>query len=152
LETTPDVMYEAGVACDGCHTDTQLHKMGEMTFTSRVSGAKQCTDCHNSSSYGEMLISWQEMTKEMISELQAPLEKLEKALESSQAPAEQLAKVRKMLVSVRTKLEYVIKDGSYGVHNIGYVSEILDNASEELESSQFIVDGWDKAANQESKE
>ena len=99
-----------------------------------------------------MLTSWQEMTKEAIGELQAALEKLEKAFQSSQAPAEQFAKAKKMLVSVRTKLEYVIKDGSYGAHNIDYVSEILDNASEELEACRSLANGWDKTGHRESEE
>lgn len=140
LDTMPDVMYEAGVACDGCHDESQIVKMGSMTLTSRISGAKQCVHCHGDENYAEELTAWQETTKEMIDEVRPALEQLEKALESSQASGEQLAKARKLAVSARMKLDYVLKDGSYGAHNIGYVIEILDKVAEETEMGQSLVE------------
>jgi formate-dependent nitrite reductase cytochrome c552 subunit len=140
LDTTPDTMYEAGVACDGCHDDAQIIKMGNITLTSRISGAKQCVDCHGDEDYTEQLTEWVETTKEMINEVQPALEQLEKAIESSQASAEQLAEARKLAVSARMKLDFVLKDGSHGAHNIGYVIEILDKVAEETEMGQSLVE------------
>ncbi|MBC8470912.1 MAG: NapC/NirT family cytochrome c [Planctomycetes bacterium] len=140
LDTMPDTMYEAGVACDGCHDDAQIVKMGNITLTSRISGAKQCVDCHGDEDYTEQLTEWQETTKEMINELRPALEKLEKALQSSQASAEQLAEARKLSASARMKLEFVLKDGSHGAHNIGYVIEILDKVAEETEMGQSLIE------------
>ncbi len=136
----PGVMYEAGVACDGCHDETQIVKMGDITLKSRISGAKQCVDCHNDENYTEELTAWQESTKEMIDELRPALEQLEKAIESSQASAEKLAEARKLSVSARMKLEYVLKDGSYGAHNVGDVMEIHDKVLEEIEMVQSLVE------------
>jgi len=140
METTPDVMYEAGVACDGCHDDEQITHLGALTITSRISGAKQCIDCHDSEDYAEEIASWQEATKEMLNELGPALAKLEKALLSSQASAEQLAEAKKLAGSARTKLDMVLKDGSYGAHNAGYVMEILDKVLEEIEMSQSLIE------------
>ncbi|MCP4263099.1 MAG: hypothetical protein GY774_37155 [Planctomycetes bacterium] len=140
LDTMPDTMYEAGVACDGCHDDAQIIKMGNITLTSRISGAKQCVDCHGDEDYTEQLAEWVETTKEMINELRPALEKLEKVLQTSQAPAEQLAKARKLSASARMKLEFVLKDGSHGAHNIGYVIEILDKVAEETEMGQSLIE------------
>ena len=139
LDTMPDTMYEAGVACDGCHDETQIVKMGEITLTSRISGAKQCVDCHGNEDIAEDLVAWQETTKEMIGELGPALEGLEKALQSSQASAEKLAEARKLAVSARMKLDYVLKDGSYGAHNVAYVIEILDKVAEETEAGQSLI-------------
>jgi len=139
LDTKPDVMYEAGVACDGCHDDVQTTHLGSLTLTSRISGAKQCIDCHNNEDCAEDLASWQEATKEMLGELGPALAELEKALQSSQASAEQLADAKKLAVSARTKLDMVLKDGSYGAHNVGYVMEILDKVLEEIETAQSLV-------------
>jgi nitrate/TMAO reductase-like tetraheme cytochrome c subunit len=69
LDTMPDVMYEAGVACDGCHDDVQITHLGNLTLTSRISGAKQCIDCHDNEDCADELASWQEATKEMLDEL-----------------------------------------------------------------------------------
>jgi nitrate/TMAO reductase-like tetraheme cytochrome c subunit len=140
LDTMPDVMYEAGVACDGCHDDVQITQLGDLTLTSRISGAKQCVDCHDSEDYAEELASWQEATKEMLDELGPTLAALEKALQSSQASNEQLVKAKKLAISARIKLDMVLKDGSYGAHNVGYVMEILDKVLEEIEMSQSLVE------------
>jgi nitrate/TMAO reductase-like tetraheme cytochrome c subunit len=140
LDTMPDTMYEAGVACDGCHDDAQIVEMGDITLTSRLSGAKQCVDCHGDEDYTDQLAEWQETTKEIIGELRPALEQLEKAIESSQAPAEKLAEARKLSASARMKLEFVLKDGSHGAHNIGYVIEILDKVAEETEMGQSLIE------------
>ncbi|MFC1635148.1 NapC/NirT family cytochrome c [Planctomycetota bacterium] len=140
LDTKPDVMYEAGVACDGCHDDTQIVKMGNITLTSRISGAKQCVHCHGNEDYTEELSTWQEATKEMLGELGPALAEFEKVLQSSQASTEQLAEAKKLAGSARTKLDIVLKDGSYGAHNVGYVMEILDKVLEEIEKGQSLVE------------
>jgi nitrate/TMAO reductase-like tetraheme cytochrome c subunit len=140
LDTAPDVMYEAGVACDGCHDEAQIITMGELSLTSRLSGAKQCVDCHGDEDYSEQLTDWQEAVKEMIGELQPALEKLEKDLQSSQTSADQLAEARKLSAAARTKLDTVLKDGSFGAHNVGYVMEILDKLTEEIDASQSLID------------
>jgi len=140
LDVKPDVMYEAGVACDGCHDDAQIIKMGEITLTSRISGAKQCVHCHGNEDYADEIASWQEATKEMLGELEPALAELEKALESSQASTEQLAQAKKLAGSARTKLDMVLKDGSYGAHNVGYVMEILDKVLEEIETGKSLVE------------
>ena len=140
LDTMPDTMYEAGVACDGCHDDTQTVQMGAITRTSRISGAKQCVDCHGDEDCAEELSAWQETVKEMIGEFRPALEELEKALQSSEASDEQLAEARKMAASARMKLDYVLKDGSYGAHNVAYVIEILDKVAEETEKARSLIE------------
>ena len=140
LDTMPDVMYEAGVACDGCHDDTQVMQIGNLTLTSRISGAKQCVDCHDNEDSADELAAWQEVTKEMLNELGPTLEELEKTLQSSQASAEKLVEAKKLAGSARNKLDMVIKDGSYGAHNAGYVMEILDKVLEEIETSRSLIE------------
>ena len=140
LDAAPDVMYEAGVACDGCHDDSQITQIGGLTLTSRISGAKQCIDCHGNEDSAEDLAAWQEATKEMINELEPALEELEKALQSSQASAEQLVEAKKLAGTARTKLDLVLKDGSYGAHNAGYVMEILDKVLEEIEKGRSLIE------------
>jgi len=139
LDTMPDVMYEAGVACDGCHDDAQITHVGDLTLTSRLSGAKQCIDCHDNEDCADELASWQEATKEMLGEIGPALVALEKTLQSSKASTEQLAEAKKLAGSARTKLDMVLKDGSFGAHNVAYVMEILDKILEETETAQSLV-------------
>lgn len=140
LDPMPDVMYAAGVACDGCHDDTQVARLGDMALTSRISGARQCVHCHGNEDYAEELASWQQATKEMLDQLGPALEKLEAALGSSQASAEELTEARELSASARTRLEYVLRDGSCGAHNVGYVMAILDKALAEIERGRSLLE------------
>ena len=67
------------------------------------------------------------------------MEELEKTLRSSTGNSEQIAEARKLLDSVRTKLSFIAKDGSYGAHNFPYVTEVLDSAEEGLEKCRSLV-------------
>ena len=151
VERIPDAMYKAGVACDGCHTQVQSAGVGGMAFTKKLSGPKQCADCHGSQMYGQMLASWQEDTKERLGELQPALKQLDQTCRTAQVSAEELAKAQKLLASAGTKLAYVMKDGSYGAHNIAYVSAILDSVETEIESCRSLTATWNKPGPEESR-
>ncbi|MCF7976302.1 MAG: NapC/NirT family cytochrome c [Phycisphaerae bacterium] len=139
MDVMPDVMYEAGVACDGCHDESQTIQMGDITLTSRLSGGQQCVACHGDADYADQLTTWQETTREMIDGLLPALEQLETAIDASQASPDQVTQARDLLASARLKLEFVLKDGSEGAHNIAYVMEILDKATEEADLGQSLV-------------
>ena len=150
LQATPDAMYTASVACDGCHTDQQVSGFGTVPFTKKISGAKQCADCHGSKMYGQMLTSWQEETKERLAELEPALQRLDSIFGTAQESDEKLAQAGDLLESARTKLSYVIQDGSYGAHNITYVSAILDIAETEIRKCQALVAAANKPSLQEA--
>jgi hypothetical protein len=147
LKAMPDAMYKAGVACDGCHTESKIAGLGKLPFTMKHSGAKQCADCHGKKRYGSMLADWQEDTKDRLGELQPALAKLEKACQSAKdPPADGLAKAKKLLAQARTKLLYISADRSFGAHNYPYVSEALDSAEEDLDDCRSLVAAWNKVA------
>ncbi len=152
VERIPDAMYKAGVACDGCHTQVQSAGLGGVPFTKKLSGPKQCADCHGSEMYGQMLASWQEDTKERLGELQPALKQLDQTCRTAQVSAEELDKAQKLLNSAKTKLSYVMEDGSYGAHNIVYVSAILDSVETEIESCRSLTATWNRPGPEESRQ
>ncbi len=152
IKPEPDDMYKAGVACNGCHTDGKVVGLGPAPFTMKLSGPRQCSDCHGKARYGKMLKSWQEETKASIAELQPAIEKLTKICLAAKAPAEEISKAKKLLESARTKLSYVVQDGSFGAHNHVYVSEILSSVEEEIETCQSLAAKWNKPPIQEGQE
>ena len=87
---------------------------------------------------------WQEETKDRIGELKPALAKVTKAVESARAASEGLAKAKKLLPAARTKLTYVVEDGSYGAHNFDYVTEMLDGAETEIGTCRSLVAAWSK--------
>ena len=76
----------------------------------------------------------------MLGELGPALAELDKALLFSEASTEKLAEAKKLANSARTKLDIVLKDGSYGAHNVGDVMEILDKVLEEIGMGQSLVE------------
>jgi nitrate/TMAO reductase-like tetraheme cytochrome c subunit len=130
LDAVPDFMYSAGVACDGCHTDVQFVQVGEMTFTSKASGTKQCADCHVEEFYGEMLTEWQEDTKQRFADLRAALGEMERA---------EGAEARALFESAESKLAHIEADGSYGAHNYMYTSNILDSVESDLDACRALL-------------
>ena len=142
MDSMPDVMYEAGVACDGCHTDVEELQFGDTSVTTRISGAKQCSECHAKSRYGDMLDMWQEDIRDRLGELQVKLDKLEQDCEEAEGDEETVAQARGLLASAQAKLAVVTRDGSYGAHNYCYVSDVLDSAETELKRLRTLARGW----------
>jgi nitrate/TMAO reductase-like tetraheme cytochrome c subunit len=150
LETSPDAMYKAGVACGGCHTDAQISGLGAIPFTKKLSGARQCADCHGGTRYGQMLEAWQEDTRDRAADLQKTITRLQESLGSEPAAAEPGA-AGALLASARHKLLIVTEDGSFGAHNYAYISEILDSAQKEVSKCLAMIPPKDPPQEKESE-
>jgi hypothetical protein len=146
---TADVMYQAGVACTGCHSEAQIAGAGQATMGTKVSGSKQCTACHANPGFGKMLTMWQQGTKARLEELQATLNELEGKQPAAAASAEAVAQRQKLIASAKEKLQVVTADGSYGAHNFAYVSTILDAAEADLNKCRSLAATPDTNANPE---
>jgi hypothetical protein len=134
----PDMMFAAGVACDGCHTDVEKVTVGGASYQRRVSGTKQCTTCHNDEFYGEMLAEWQAEVKGQLGEFRSSLTELTDACKTAGdgAPA---AKARDLLAAARAKVESIAADGSDGAHNYLYITDLLDQAGDELDECRKLL-------------
>jgi hypothetical protein len=139
IQSGPDVMYGAGVACDGCHTGVEFMKTGEMIISAQDASVKQCGTCHGDESYTEMLTLWQEDVKDRLEGLQAAAEALARSCDEAKAPEGETAPARELLAAAQRKLQVVTSDGSYGAHNFIYISMILDGAEEDLEEGRLVL-------------
>ena len=77
--------------------------------------------------------------------------KMDEICRTAQVPAEELAKAQELLNSAKSKLSYVREDGSYGAHNIAYVSAILDSVETEIERCRSLTAAWNKPGPEESR-
>ncbi|HDZ45079.1 MAG TPA: hypothetical protein ENH80_14195 [Phycisphaerae bacterium] len=152
MKVAPDVMYKAGVACEGCHTDVKATESGATAFTAKFSGARQCVDCHGKKRYGQMLEDWQEATRESIAKFQPAVDELTRKLRSAKAPADEVARVGTLLQSAGTKLAYVVQDGSLGAHNYPYLEDLLFRVEEEIDACRSLMANWDQPAMPEGDE
>jgi nitrate/TMAO reductase-like tetraheme cytochrome c subunit len=139
LDPSPDFMYAAGVTCEGCHTNVQYIRVGEMTLTGKASGAKQCADCHGDEGYGEMLTDWQTDIHERVNDLQIQWDELTAKCD---AAGPQAADAKALLVKAKTSLTSIILDGSYGAHNYMYITAILDDAESKLDDCRTMTEAW----------
>ena len=139
VEPIPDVMYKAGVACDGCHTDVHFIKAGEMVLSTRVAGGKQCAQCHADESFTAMVAVWQKDVRDRLAEIQPTADELEGLCKTADAANGQVARAKDLLAAAQSKLAVVRLDGSYGAHNIAYVSAILDGAESDLKKGSSAI-------------
>jgi nitrate/TMAO reductase-like tetraheme cytochrome c subunit len=140
IEAVPDVMFTAGVACTGCHVDVRAVTVGGTTVTTRVSGSKQCTECHhNDRDYGEMLTEWQADTKARLAAIEPQVTRLETLARSADLPAERLDRATKLLSAARVNVSHVVHDGSFGAHNYGYVAAVLDHVEVQLRTVSGLL-------------
>ncbi|MFQ6092319.1 MAG: hypothetical protein ACE5OR_06495, partial [bacterium] len=116
-EKSPDAMAEAEVQCVACHG----LESGKIVRSSR----EKCVECHGDG-YDELMVQWQEGTKELLQEIEKSLAELK---------ARGLDETNPDLVRDAGKAVGAIKrDGSFGVHNIALTESLLDEQLRRLKS------------------
>ncbi|MFW6163503.1 MAG: NapC/NirT family cytochrome c, partial [Planctomycetota bacterium] len=141
VEPLPDVMFKAGVACDGCHIETKTERVGVAAYTRRVAGPQPCADCHGEPDYGLLLTEWQRETRQRLGGLTPRLASLERACQSAEGDNGKVDAARTVLAAARNRLECVERDGSYGAHNYAYTASLLDRAEAELDKGAALLNG-----------
>lgn len=114
-DTSPDVMFEAGVECKDCHLNEQDQVIRP--------GKNKCVECHESG-YDEMMVEWQNTIKEKIFLIESLMRKAKKSFIYKNNGA--------FFDGIRKELEIIKNEGSYGVHNYSLIDEYLDALKEKL--------------------
>lgn len=108
VEPMPDIMFLAGVRCEGCHIEIPGRKTG-ILGASDVS----CMSCHGSS-YRKIYMALMDMVDTRTSRLERQLSQTAAALGPSAAAA---------MADARFNLDLVVKGN--GVHNPGFTTALL---------------------------
>jgi nitrate/TMAO reductase-like tetraheme cytochrome c subunit len=145
LEVEPDVMYLAGVSCDGCHTRISRANLARVELFEKISDARDCADCHADEAYGEMLNEWQSQVRSELGELKAKLLEVQDGYANSSVGrnpseyAELAAKLDALLSRAQNDIATVELDGSSGAHNFFYVMTVLDRARTDLGQHERLL-------------
>ncbi len=105
----PDVMYRAGVRCEGCHRQHAEGDAGEAPLAGEVA----CMSCHGPS-YRTLFGDWKVMIEERTAAARQQLDSTARLL-GDQAPT--------LLADARHNLELVERGG--GIHNVRYSLALL---------------------------
>lgn len=117
IDPMPDVMFLAGVRCEGCHLD-QGH--GE----ARSAGEVSCMSCHGPK-YRAIYQGWQEIVGSRTAALRRQFDASPRSLENSPSV---------VYADARANLELVEK--GRGIHNVPYSLALLDTAHAQLNQAR----------------
>lgn len=115
VKPMPDVMFLAGVRCEGCHRGIPGQR-GEVRHASEIS----CMSCHGPS-YRKIFLSWREGIAERTESLQRQLSTTAQSLGPGASEA---------LTDARFNLNLVLAGG--GVHNVSYSYALLRKAHDDM--------------------
>jgi nitrate/TMAO reductase-like tetraheme cytochrome c subunit len=113
----PDVMYQAGVRCEGCHLE------GAQEATRRA-GEVSCMSCHGPS-YRRLFLAWHETIRERIRGLRHELDQTARLVRVRASP---------LFADARANLELVEK--GRGIHNYAYSLALLSKAHSQINEAR----------------
>jgi nitrate/TMAO reductase-like tetraheme cytochrome c subunit len=116
---TPNVMWEKGLSCQGCH---MFHEGAARVDRGEtlVSSGKACESCHGRG-FDRILRNWEQSTEKRLTEVKALVAKAE--AEIAAAPAAKRQAAQALLKEARFNIDVVEKGKS--VHNMTYSQELL---------------------------
>jgi hypothetical protein len=130
-------MFLTHVECTGCHIEPVQRKSGILDSFGTVAKAmpRACDNCHQEGTGQKYIPFWQRKIKGLYEKISQNVDMLAQRaeLETDEQIAQELqGKVKQ----VRSVLESVSSDGSWGVHNFKYTEAMLLQANEVLNEAK----------------
>ena len=117
IEVPRDIMSEAEVECETCHTG--------VNETIIRPGRSVCVACHDED-YGGMFDEWQDSIKDLVKSLQTKIRE-KRGLKLS-------ADLKKTISGIERHLGLIIWDGSSGIHNYMFFEEFLGSLIKRIDA------------------
>ena len=118
----PDPMFTAKVSCQGCHKYIETIQIGSLSFETTKANIQACDDCHgHGMGYADLALEWQEETKRVLDRLLNLRKKLETPIKDITDK-----EIVQLYLKADANLKFVLTDGSSGVHNYLYTTDILE--------------------------
>ena len=117
VDPMPDVMFRAGVRCEGCHLD---HGAGAARSADEVS----CMSCHGPD-YRDLFTGWQQIVADRTAAVRRQLDGTARLLGDSPSQA---------FADARANLELV--ERGHGIHNVQYSLALLAAAHRQLNETR----------------
>ena len=127
LEGEPGYMYAAKVNCTDCHSNVE-----EGVYRPTAS---TCTDCHDAD-YADVFSEWSLDTKKAIADVSLLRAEVETALTEAIERGRDTAAEWDIYLRALRNLNFVRDDGTNGVHNIDYATDVLAMVQKDLQDVQ----------------
>lgn len=119
------LMYAADTACIDCHTAVE-----EGIYRPSVS---TCNDCHDEG-YDQVAIDWAQDVKKAISKLNVLRAETEKRLVAAEEKGRDTSAAWEQYQKALYNFNFVKDDGTFGVHNNEYATDILASVRHDFQS------------------
>ncbi|OGD14995.1 MAG: hypothetical protein A2W20_01855 [Candidatus Aminicenantes bacterium RBG_16_66_30] len=123
---TPNVMWEKGLSCQGCHMFHEASAKVDNSDTLTASG-EACESCHGRG-FDRILKNWERSTEKRLAEVKTIAARA--ASEISAAPGPKKTSAAALLEEARFNIDVVEKGKS--VHNMTYSQELLTSSLEKI--------------------
>jgi hypothetical protein len=126
-------MFMTHVECTGCHIESTSSETGALNSLGAVARAvpRACDTCHESGTGQRYIPFWQKNIKNLYQQVLEKTDSLERKLTLLNG-SEGIGEYADPMGEVRSILESVRSDGSWGVHNLKYTEAILLKAKKIL--------------------
>lgn len=125
VKVQPSVMAKVNLTCQGCHQEEQIKKVDKKYVQIALASPEACDTCHGKG-FGKVIIStWQKPVKEKYTKLNKRIQILQKKISKKE-------EAQKLLKKAKDILDLVQTDGSWGVHNPGYINLLLEKVENYL--------------------
>lgn len=135
-QAIPNMMFEEGISCKGCHVfhgfDANLAKL---ETTSKASG-KSCEGCHGKG-YDRLLKQWNNFTDKSLNLVNRSFKIAQQRQKTVKLNASDHKKVEELMLDAGFNLDLV--ETGKAIHNIKYASALLEKANEDINESLKLM-------------
>ncbi len=122
-----DVMFDAQVTCAGCHVAPSAGALEAPAPGMPRATGESCVACHGAG-YDRVLAGWQRDTREAHRKAEALVSAAKRAVYATGARDPARAHARTLIAQAEKNLELVVRDGSWGAHNVIYANALIETA------------------------
>ncbi|MGA1869118.1 MAG: NapC/NirT family cytochrome c [bacterium] len=142
----PDPMFTARVSCNGCHKQKQKILIGDFSFVTTKANLNVCDECHGlDTGYTEMAREWQDEVKVKLDEIITIKNRLDpeiqkiRDIDRNTDYGTVLFTIITIYEQAHSNLDFIISDGSYGVHNYSYTIDLLMEIKKDFLACRMLL-------------
>jgi nitrate/TMAO reductase-like tetraheme cytochrome c subunit len=122
-----DVMFDAQVTCAGCHVAPSAGALEAPAPGMPRATGESCVACHGAG-YDRVLEGWQRDTREAHRKAATLVSAAKRTVYAAGSRDPARASARTLIAQAEKNLELVVRDGSWGAHNVIYANALIETA------------------------